>query len=134
MKARILIVDDNVNLTTLLSKALGKHGYDVVVENDSMCAIDTARRSNPNLILLDVMMPNLDGGDVLAVLRNDLQLRPVPVVLLTALAREASGLGNLGGIQSPVLGKPIELGVLIREIENQLARVPGSQLPLPKGE
>ncbi|NNE93225.1 MAG: response regulator [Verrucomicrobiales bacterium] len=122
MKARILIIDDNVNLTTLLSRVLTKHGYEPVVQNDSVQAVETARRCEPDLILLDVMMPNLDGGDVLAVLRNDLQLRNVPVVLLTALAREASGLGNLGGIQSPVLGKPIQLGVLIDEIEAQLKR------------
>ncbi len=133
MSRRILIVDDNVNLTTLLSKALGKYGYEVVVENDSLHSIEMARRSNPNLILLDVMMPNLDGGDILAILRQDPQLRKIPVILLTALAREASGLGNLGGIQSPVLGKPIELSILMQEIENQLAQVPGTQLPLQDG-
>ena len=130
MSKRILIVDDNINLTTLLSKALGKYGNETVVQNDSLHAIDSARRAAPNLILLDVMMPNLDGGDILAILRQDPQLRSIPVILLTALAREASGLGNMGGIQSPVLGKPIELRTLIAEIETQLAQSSRARLPL----
>ena len=120
MKNRILVVDDNVNLTTLLSKALQKFGYEVVVENDSSFALDTTRRVRPNLILLDVMMPHRDGGEVLEDLRNDFQLRTIPVILLTALAREAQSLADRGGIRSAVLSKPIEISVLLEEISAQL--------------
>lgn len=120
MKGRILVVDDNVNLTTLLAKTLGKFDYEVVAENDSCFALDTTRRVRPNLILLDVMMPNRDGGQVLRELRNDAQLRPIPVILLTALAREAQGLADQGGIQSVVMGKPIELKALVEEIDRHL--------------
>ena len=69
----------------------------MVVENDSTFAIDTTRRVRPNLILLDVMMPNRDGGQILLDLRKDVQLRSIPVILLTALAREAQSLANQGG-------------------------------------
>jgi CheY-like chemotaxis protein len=120
MKNRILIVDDNVDLTILLAKTLERFGYEVVVENDSSFAIDTVRRSRPNLILLDVMMPHRDGGEVLYDLRRDIQLRYIPVILLTGLAREAQGLANQGGIQSLVLSKPIELKLLLHEIEQHL--------------
>jgi len=120
MKSRILIVDDNVDLTTLLAKTLERFGYEVIIENDSSFAIDTVRRNRPNLILLDVMMPHRDGGEVLYDLRRDIQLRYIPVILLTGLAREAQGLANQGGIQSVVLSKPIELKLLLHEIEQHL--------------
>ncbi|MDF1751801.1 MAG: response regulator [Verrucomicrobiales bacterium] len=120
MKSRILVVDDNVDLTTLLAKTLERFGYEVVVENDSSFAVDTTRRLRPNLILLDVMMPHRDGGEVLHDLRHDLLLRGIPVILLTGLAREAQGLADQGGIRSVVLSKPIELKLLLQEIETHI--------------
>ncbi|MDF1812703.1 MAG: response regulator [Verrucomicrobiales bacterium] len=120
MKPRILVVDDNVDLTTLLAKTLARFGYEVFVENDSSFAIDTTRKVRPHLILLDVMMPHRDGGEVLLDLRNDVLLRYIPVILLTGLAREAQGLANQGGIQSVVLSKPIELKLLLQEIDSHI--------------
>ncbi|MCB1204586.1 MAG: response regulator, partial [Verrucomicrobiae bacterium] len=120
MKSRILIIDDNVALTTLLAKALAKFGYQPVVENNPLLAVNTVRHYMPDLILLDVMMPERDGGRVLYDLRSDLSLRYIPVVLLTAIAREAQTLANTGGIQSIVLAKPVQLQELISVIEGQL--------------
>ena len=122
MKGRILLVDDNVNLTTLLSKALSKCGYETFVVNDSPQAVETVRRFQPDLVLLDVMMPEMDGGDVLSELRADFSLREIPVILLTALAREAGSLTGIGGGNCPLIGKPVELGVLVSEIERTLGR------------
>ncbi|HRQ91120.1 MAG TPA: response regulator [Bacteroidia bacterium] len=120
MKSRIQIIDDNVPLTTLLAKALAKFGYEPVVENNPLLAINTVRHYMPDLILLDVMMPERDGGRVLADLRNDLSLRYIPVVLLTAIAREAQTLASTGGIRSQVLSKPVQLQELVRVIEEEL--------------
>jgi CheY-like chemotaxis protein len=120
MATRILIIDDNVALTTLLSKTLDRFGYDPIVENNAIFAINTAREYRPDLILLDIMMPERDGGRVLADLRSDLSLRKIPVILLTAIAREVQSLADLGGIRSPVLSKPIKLQELIDEIERQI--------------
>ena len=117
MKPRIQIIDDNVALTTLLAKALAKFGYDPVVENNPLLAINTVRHYMPDLILLDVMMPERDGGRVLADLRNDLSLRYIPVILLTAIAREAQTLANTGGILSEILSKPVELHELLKTID-----------------
>jgi hypothetical protein len=74
----------------------------------------------PDLILLDVMMPERDGGRVLADLRNDLSLRYIPVILLTAIAREAQTLAGTGGIQSTVLSKPVQLQELLETIESHI--------------
>ncbi len=120
MKSRILIIDDNVALTTLLAKALAKFGHEPVVENNPLLAVNTVRHYMPDLILLDVMMPERDGGRVLADLRNDLSLRYIPVVLLTAIAREAQTLAGTGGIQSLVLAKPVQLQELLDVIDSQL--------------
>lgn len=124
MKGRILLVDDNINLTNLLARALTRHGYEAYEENDSMRAHATVQRVNPDLILLDVMMPGKDGGDVLADLRSDFYLSQIPVIMLTALAGEAGSLAHIGGGNCPVIGKPVELSLLIREIERMLGRVP----------
>lgn len=120
MKSRIQIIDDNVALTTLLAKALAKFGYEPVVENNPLLAVNTVRHYMPDLILLDVMMPERDGGRVLQDLRNDLSLRYIPVILLTAIAREAQTLANTGGIVSTVLAKPVQLQELISVIDTHL--------------
>jgi len=120
MKSRIQIIDDNVALTTLLAKALAKFGYEPVVENNPLLAVNTVRHFMPDLILLDVMMPERDGGRVLQDLRNDLSLRYIPVILLTAIAREAQTLANTGGIVSTVLAKPVQLQELISVIDSHL--------------
>lgn len=120
MNSRIQIIDDNVALTTLLAKALARFGYEPVVENNPLLAVNTVRHYMPDLILLDVMMPERDGGRVLTDLRNDLSLRYIPVILLTAIAREAQTLANTGGIVSPVLSKPVQLQELLAVIESTI--------------
>ncbi|MCG8602314.1 MAG: response regulator [Verrucomicrobiales bacterium] len=121
MNTTIQIIDDNVALTTLLAKTLSKFGYTPVVENNPLLAINTARHHLPDLILLDIMMPERDGGRVLADLRADLSLRYIPVVLLTGIAREVQGLANTGGITSVILSKPVQLKELLHTIEGQLS-------------
>lgn len=123
MKGRILLVDDNINLTNLLARALTRFGYEVYEENESLRAHATVQRVNPDLILLDVMMPGKDGGDVLADLRSDFYLSRIPVIMLTALAGEAGSLAHIGGGSCPVIGKPVELSLLVCEIERMLGRV-----------
>jgi len=118
---RILLIDDNPRFTTLMSKALTRFGYDPIIENHSLRAMETVRRVHPALILLDVMMPDRDGGSVLSDLRHDLTTREIPVILVTGIAREAASLADMGGIVSPVLEKPVNLSNLLREIEIQLA-------------
>jgi len=120
MKFRIQIIDDNVALTTLLAKALSRFGYEPVVENNPLLAVNTVRHYMPDLILLDVMMPERDGGRVLTDLRNDLSLRYIPVILLTAIAREAQTLANTGGIRSTVLSKPVQLQELLDVIDTTI--------------
>ncbi len=121
MSARILIVDDNVSLTTLLAKTLAKFGFEPYTENNSVLAFATIQKLMPDIILLDVMMPEKDGGKVLAEIKSDLSTSNIPVILLTGLAREAQGLAKMFALESQVIGKPVELKTLLNEIEKQLA-------------
>jgi len=108
MKKRILIVDDEVVLTRLMRIALEKTGkYEVRTENNSTCAVAAAAEFKPHLIVLDLIMPEQDGGDVAGALRMNHELKDVPIVFLSASVRksevEAHG-GMLGGF--PFLAKP----------------------------
>ena len=120
MQSKIQIIDDNEALTALLAKTLSKFGFQPIVENNPLLALNSVRHHMPDLILLDIMMPERDGGRVLADLRADLSLRYIPAVLLTAIAREAQGLASTGGITSTVIAKPVQLKELLDLIKNEI--------------
>ena len=122
MKKRILIVDDEPPTTRLIRLNLEQTGrYEVREENESVRVIAAAQEFQPDLILLDVIMPNLDGGDVVARLKTDPKLKHVPVVFLTATVRK-SEVDTHGGIIGgfPFLAKPATAKELIECIEGLL--------------
>ncbi|MEM1296279.1 MAG: response regulator [Verrucomicrobiota bacterium] len=123
-KKRILIIDDDAALTMAVRLNLEDTGrYEVMVENQSIHALNTAREFLPHLIILDVIMPGKDGGDVLAELKADRALKPVPVIMLTALVSKTDT--NTGTVvesdEEVMLAKPVDLDVLIQCIEDRLA-------------
>ena len=86
MKTRILVVDDEPDFTSLLKLTLESVGYyEVQEENDSTRAVSAAREFGPDLVILDIMMPEMDGDEVASRLRNDPFLQDVPVLFMTAL-------------------------------------------------
>ncbi len=83
---RILLVDDEAGFTRLLKMNLEKTGlYLVLVLNESTKAIQAARQFQPNVILLDIVMPDMDGGDIAAKIQADPELGHIPIIMLTAL-------------------------------------------------
>ena len=122
-KKRILVIDDERDMTLLVRLNLHKTGrYEVREENNASRALATAREYRPDLILLDVMMPELDGGDVLALLKDDSRLREVPVVFLTAtvLKEEVKSKGGtIGGY--PFIPKPFQVETLVSQIDKMLS-------------
>ena len=117
-----MLVDDEPDILDFLGYNLVKSGFQIITASSGRDAIRKAIRERPDVIVLDIMMPQKDGGEVLSELRRDPYLRPIPVILLTGLADEAAGIARLGGIESSVFGKPVEFRVLVHEIDRQLGR------------
>jgi CheY-like chemotaxis protein len=89
MKKKILIIDDEMAFTRIVKLTLELTGhYEVCAENKSEQAIATARQFWPDIIILDVVMPRLDGGEVLMQMRADPVLRNIPIIFLTAIVRQ----------------------------------------------
>ncbi len=123
-KKRILLIDDEPFLTSLLRMNLEDTGrYEVQEQNDSLLALDTIQAFIPDLIVLDVMMPDLDGADIIYRLKNDARLKHIAVVFHTATVREAE-LQASGGLISgfPFLAKPASTQQVIEFIEKHLPR------------
>lgn len=121
---QILVIDDDTDLTEALLIGLESTGdYKVAIENDSRNGASSARETKPDAIILDVIMPGMDGGDVLAQFQQDSYLQRIPVILLTALAnRDENHIGQvMWNGQHPMLAKPVELEFLIHCIEDAIA-------------
>ncbi len=118
---RILIVDNDKNTTHLVKILLEKTGrYVVFEENDSTRAHQTARNFRPDLIFLDVVMPDRDGGEIAAQIRADPELHNTPIIFLTALVTRAEAKTGLHIDGHPFLAKPINIPELIEAIERVL--------------
>src|SRR5438445_5072976 len=126
-KPRILIIDDNRDFTYSAKVALERTGrYSVWEENEPARAHRTAQRVKPDLILLDIAMPEADGGEVAARIESDPTLHRIPIVFLTALVTKAEARSGLRIQGHPFLAKPISISDLITGIEENLtARVDG---------
>src|SRR5688572_12866347 len=118
-KKRILVVDDEQSLTTLLKLNLEEFGdYEVLVENWAEDALTAAREFKPDLILLDIIMPRLPGGNVAALIKEDAALKNTPIVFLTAAVRKHQVEENDGIIcDHPCLAKPATVEMVIDMIE-----------------
>jgi CheY-like chemotaxis protein len=123
---RILVVDDKASDTQLVKLSLERtKEYIVKEENDAKAAIAAAEAFQPHLILLDVMMPDIDGGELAAVFQAHPILKAIPIVFLTAAVTHKevdAGRGLVGG--RPFLAKPIVLTELIACLDQQLKPKP----------
>lgn len=124
--ANILVVDDNPKY---LKDVLPMYGYEVEVAMDGLQALKILRNQNSNfdLIILDIMMPNMDGWETLKAIRNDKNLEDVPVIMLTALESEQKEVSGLKFGADDYISKPFALPNLLARIEALLRRYNWSQ-------
>ena len=116
---KILIIDDDVELCALLAQCLGNEGYDVSYLNDGRNAVQYIERNNVDLVILDVMLPEVDGFTVLQQIRKTSEL---PVLMLSAKSEEMSKVYGLKMGADDYLVKPFGLAELIARVENLFRR------------
>jgi DNA-binding response OmpR family regulator len=121
-KRRILIVDDETSITNLLRLNLEKSNrYTVRTENNASLVLDAVQQFHPELILLDVMMPGMDGGTLAEKIRARRAFKDVPIIFLTAAVKQEevdARDGVIGGF--PYIAKPLNVKGVIDAIEKQL--------------
>ncbi|MBI1884665.1 MAG: response regulator [Chlamydiae bacterium] len=122
MATRILVIEDEIWMATLIKKRLENANYEVQVENDGQTGLDTARQTSPDLILLDVMLPKLDGYKICRLLKFDDKYKTIPIIMFTALDQE----GDIATAKSVgadgYLTKPFESQDLMKKIEELLKK------------
>src|SRR5262245_30171031 len=132
-KKRILIVDDEVSFARMVKLNLEKTGaFEVRTENKATYALAAAREFKPDLIILDVIMPNMDGGDVSNQFKRDPQLRDTPIIFLTAtVSTSEAGGGGLHSGGALFLVKPVSVEALVARINKHLPRPQPPPPPAP---
>jgi two-component system phosphate regulon response regulator PhoB len=120
--AKILCVEDDVNLQKSLSFILWKEGYNVLCAQTGEEAVELARRERPDLILLDLMLPGIDGLRVCGILRKDPGTSEILVIMVTAKKRMEDIVAGLKGYADDYVTKPFEPQVLLARIQALLRR------------
>src|SRR5262249_13802656 len=118
--ARILVVDDNEMNVDILKSRLLAQGYEVLTAMDGEAGLAVARAETPDLILLDVMMPGLDGFEVCRRLRGDPAVPFIPIILVTAKDDAHDVVAGLEAGADEYLTKPVDLGSLVARVKSML--------------
>jgi adenylate cyclase len=117
---QILIVDDNPENLDILQTRLASHGYEILTARDGEEALATAREKRPDLILLDIMMPKLDGIEVCRRLKADRSLPFMPIIMVTARADSKDIVRGLEAGGDEYLTKPVDQAALVARIKSML--------------
>jgi two-component system, OmpR family, alkaline phosphatase synthesis response regulator PhoP len=119
MSKKILVVDDDPSITKLLESILSGKGFEVVKANDGAQALEQVKIHNPKLIVLDIMMPGMNGYDVCRNLKFDSPYKDTPILLLTSRDQEIDPrIGQMMGIE--YLQKPVSRELFLNKVEQIL--------------
>jgi DNA-binding response OmpR family regulator len=122
MQELILVVDDEPKIARLARDYLEKNGFRVVTASDGQSALTTARREKPDLVVLDLMLPNIDGREVCRILRRE---SDIPIIMLTALAEEVDQVTGLELGADDYITKPFSPRALVARVRALLRRTRG---------
>ncbi len=120
---KILVVDDEQDILEFVSYNLKKEGFKVETANDGNKGVELARQFNPNLIILDIMMPEVDGIEVCRMLRKDANFKSTLIVFLTARSEDFTQISALEAGGDDFIAKPIKPRVLLSRINALLRRL-----------
>ncbi|KAF0133706.1 MAG: response regulator with CheY-like receiver domain and winged-helix DNA-binding domain [Candidatus Saganbacteria bacterium] len=122
MPKKILVVDDEEDIINTLTIRLKSNGYDVISASDGMSALSKAREEKPDLILLDIMLPKLDGYKVCRMLKFDENYKNIPIIMITAkVAEQDKKMGAEVGADA-YLVKPFNPEELLRKVNELISK------------
>ena len=117
---KILIIEDDPSFSRAINHIIEKEGYDVVSASNGMTGMRMAKEENPDLLILDVMLPGLDGFEICSRLRNDPETATLPIVMLSAKGQEADKTTGLKVGANEYLTKPVDRELLLGKITSLL--------------
>ena len=117
MAKKILIADDEAHILTLLEARLSKAGYSVIKAATGIEAVALAKKELPALIISDILMPDIDGGEVSKILESDPATKDIPIIFLTALLRKEEEKGREKVSGRYFIAKPFDAVELLRVVE-----------------
>jgi DNA-binding response OmpR family regulator len=120
---KIMVVDDDKDATALFEEVLRVEGYEAVPLNESSKAVEMAKSIQPDLFILDLMMPDPDGFKLCRMLRKEPEFRHTPIIIVTALNDTDSRIVAIGAGANDYLTKPFRLDELYNSIKEQLEEV-----------
>ena len=129
MEQKVLVVDDELGIRELLHDALTEAGYEVITARSGKEAIEVFRTKKPDLVLLDIMMPELDGFQTCEILRKDSNNASLPIIMLTAKDRESDIVQALELGADDYIIKPVDAKELLNKIDNLLSIAKTGMLP-----
>jgi DNA-binding response OmpR family regulator len=120
MPKKILIVDDEAHLLEMVKMRLESAGYEIILAHDGQEGYNKAREDKPDLIILDLMLPKMDGYKVCGLLKNDARYSKIPIIMFTARAQEEDmRLGKELGAEE-YLTKPFDPKILLSKVKGLL--------------
>ena len=125
---RILIADDDVNLTMMMREVLRSAGFEVLIVHDGVALVRMAQEYVPDLLLIDLILPQLDGFEAMRQLRNDTRTAHLPMLIITAHDNQQEMVGAFDNGADDYIVKPYDMDVLIARIRGHLRRA--AQLPV----
>ena len=131
MRQTILVVDDEPDIVEIIQYNLEKSGFDVIMAADGPSALEKARDETPDLIVLDLMLPGLEGTDVCRILKQDERTRSIPILMLTAKSEEIDRIIGLELGADDYVVKPFSPREIALRIRNILRRRSAPETPGP---
>ena len=129
MSQRVLVVDDDKSIVKVLTAYLEQSGYQVLTAYDGEMALHALRRERPDLVILDLMMPNRDGYEVTTIVRSDKSLAAIPIIMLTARVEDIDKIVGLELGADDYITKPFNAHEVVARVKSLLRRVRLDQSP-----
>lgn len=122
-KKRLLVIEDEVDLAEMVKLRLEANGYEILIAHDGQDGLDMARKERPDLIILDLMLPKIDGYKVCRMLKFDEKYKHIPIIMFTARAQELDKKVGYDVGADAYITKPFDAQALLQKIKELVSNV-----------